>query len=151
MLLNIAEVKNHLKKGKSISFKLPDGDFIPEYFHVTEIGKITKDFIDCGGTLRSQKVANFQFWYSTDYNHRLHPKKLLHIIKLSKNKLHIDDGLAIEVEYQKDDTIGKYMLGHDGINFVLLTQRTDCLAKSDCSIESKQEDTCCETSKVSCC
>lgn len=31
-------------------FKLENGNSVPEHFHVTEVGIITKDFIDCGGT-----------------------------------------------------------------------------------------------------
>jgi hypothetical protein len=39
---------------------------VPEHFHVTEVGVVTKDFIDCGGTVRHEKVANFQLWDAND-------------------------------------------------------------------------------------
>ena len=33
---------------KLIQFVLPDGDQIPIHFHVTEVGHVAKDFVDCG-------------------------------------------------------------------------------------------------------
>ena len=48
---------------------------VPSHFHVTEVGKITKHFIDCGGTVRNEEVVNFQLWQADDYDHRLHPEK----------------------------------------------------------------------------
>ncbi|MEI7863404.1 MAG: DUF6428 family protein, partial [Planctomycetota bacterium] len=32
---------------------LPDKSFVPAHFHITEVGRVQKDFIDCGGTVRS--------------------------------------------------------------------------------------------------
>jgi predicted transcriptional regulator len=34
---------------ENVTFQLPDGTTVPEHFHVTEVGLITKNFIDCGG------------------------------------------------------------------------------------------------------
>ena len=83
--MNISEIKNHLKNLETIAFELPNGSLVPEHFHVTEVGEVTKHFIDCGGTIRHEKVANFQLWSADDYNHRLHPEKLVKIIELSRN------------------------------------------------------------------
>ena len=30
-------------------FVLPDGDYIPAHAHVTEVGHLVRNFIDCGG------------------------------------------------------------------------------------------------------
>ena len=130
--MKLSEIKNHLNKLEQIAFQLPDGSLVPSHFHVTEVGKITKHFIDCGGTVRHETVANFQLWNANDYDHRLHPEKLVHIIELSQEKLDIED-LEIEVEYQ-GDTIGKYGLDFDGHNFLLTTKATDCLAKENCGV-----------------
>jgi len=35
-----------------VEFALPDGAKVPAHFHVTEVGYVTKDFFDCGGTRR---------------------------------------------------------------------------------------------------
>ena len=37
----------------AIQLALPDQSLIPEHFHITEVGRVQKDFIDCGGTVRS--------------------------------------------------------------------------------------------------
>ena len=136
--MTLSEIKNHLKNIQKIGFQLPDGSLVPHHFHVTEVGKITKNFIDCGGTLRHEEYANFQLWNANDYDHRLHPEKLIEIIALSEEILKIKD-LEIEVEYQ-GATIGKYGLDFDGTNFLLINSQTDCLAKDNCGIpEEKQK------------
>ena len=136
--MTLSEIKNHLKSIKKIGFQLPDGSLVPSHFHVTEVGKITKSFIDCGGTLRHEEIVNFQLWNANDYDHRLHPEKLIEIIALSEEILKIKD-LEIEVEYQ-GATIGKYGLDFDGTNFLLINSQTDCLAKDNCGIpEEKQK------------
>lgn len=130
--MKLSEVKNELNKLDTIAFKLPDGSLVPNHFHVTEVGKITKHFIDCGGTVRKEEVVNFQLWNADDYDHRLHPEKLVSIIELSEKVLKIED-LEIEVEYQAD-TIGKFGLDFDGNHFLLTSKQTDCLAKDNCGI-----------------
>lgn len=130
--MKLSEIKDKLNKLEKIAFQLPNGELVPNHFHVTEIGKITKHFIDCGGTVRKEEVVNFQLWNANDYDHRLHPEKLLDIIKLSERVLEIED-LEIEVEYQAD-TIGKFGLDFDGQNFLLTNKETDCLAKDKCGI-----------------
>jgi len=130
--MKLSEIKNHLNNLETIAFQLPNGELVPNHFHVTEVGKITKHFIDCGGIVRNEEVVNFQLWNANDYDHRLHPEKLVKIIELSEKVLEIGD-LEIEVEYQ-GDTIGKYALDFDGTNFLLVTKQTDCLAKDNCGI-----------------
>jgi hypothetical protein len=113
---------------------------------------ITKNFIDCGGTVRNEKVANFQLWNANDTNHRLKPQKLLGIIALSEKVLGIED-LEVEVEYQSD-TIGKYGLTFQNGNFVLTTKRTDCLAKENCGVPAEKQKVKLgelETANQSCC
>jgi len=134
--MKLSEVKEQLRKVDQIAFQLPNEEFVPAHFHVTEVGKITKQFIDCGGVLRNEEVINFQLWNANDYDHRLHPEKLLHIIELSEKLLKLED-LEIEVEYQAE-TIGKFGLEFDGWNFQLTTKQTDCLAKDACGIEASK-------------
>ncbi|QSE96595.1 DUF6428 family protein [Fulvivirga lutea] len=130
--MKLSEIKKQLLTLETIGFKLPDGSMVAGHFHVTEVGKINKHFIDCGGTVRKEEKANFQLWEANDYDHRLHPEKLLKIIELSEKVLEMGD-LEIEVEYQ-GTTIGKYGLDFDGENFLLTTTLTDCLAKDNCGI-----------------
>ncbi len=134
--MKLIEFKNRLKELEQISFELPDGTLVPAHFHVTEVGNVTKHFIDCGGTIRVEHRVNFQLWEANDYDHRLHPEKLLSIIELSESKLGLRDE-EIEVEYQ-GATIGKYGIELNGNAFQLTSLTTDCLAKDKCGIpESK--------------
>ena len=153
--MKLSQVKEILKTLKTISFELPDGSLVPEHFHVTEMGHIHKHFIDCGGTIRTENVISFQLWNANDYNHRLHPEKLVHIIELSEKKLQLPD-VEIEVEYQAD-TIGKFGLEFNGTSFLLTTKHTDCLAKDNCGVPKPkiklaqlQESGCC-TPESGCC
>ncbi|SFB32608.1 DUF6428 family protein [Algoriphagus aquimarinus] len=134
--MKLSEVKSALGKLETIAFQLPTGELVPTHFHVTEVGKITKHFIDCGGTVRNENVANFQLWNADDYNHRLHPEKLLSIIELSEKVLELGD-FEVEVEYQAE-TIGKFGLDFDGVNFLLTSKQTDCLAKEKCGIPEQK-------------
>ncbi len=63
--MKLSDVKAELSQLKKITFQLPNGELVPNHFHVTEVGKITKNFIDCGGTLRREEVATFSFGTQT--------------------------------------------------------------------------------------
>ena len=134
--MKLSQVKTVLNQLNTMAFQLPNGELVPNHFHVTEVGKVTKHFIDCGGVERKEEVVNFQLWNANDYDHRLHPERLLKIIELSQSKLAIED-LDIEVEYQAE-TIGKFGLDFNGTNFLLTTKQTDCLAKDSCGIPEEK-------------
>ncbi|MGZ5135376.1 MAG: DUF6428 family protein [Flavitalea sp.] len=130
--MKLSQVKSHLTGLQGVNFELPDGTLVPGHFHVTEVGVITKHFIDCGGNVRTEKKVNFQLWDANDFDHRLKPQKLANIISLSERILGMED-LEVEVEYQ-GDTIGKYDLDFNGENFVLTATQTACLAQDKCGI-----------------
>lgn len=136
--MKLSEIKELLTTVEEVNFQLPDGTFVPEHFHVTEVGLVTKHFIDCGGTVRNETVVNFQLWEANDFEHRLKPQKLTNIIALSEKTLALKD-FEIEVEYQ-NTTIGKYDLGFNGQHFQLLNKQTACLAQDSCGTpQSKQK------------
>lgn len=132
--MTLTALKQHLQTVDTVQFKLQNGTSVPAHFHVTEVGQVTKHFIDCGGTIRKESVVNFQLWSAQDLEHRLKPGKLLNIIALSERKLGLED-LEIEVEYQSD-TIGKYALDFDGSAFVLRSTATACLASDQCGVSA---------------
>lgn len=134
--MKLSDIKEILPTLDNVEFQVENGTFVPEHFHVTEVGQITKNFIDCGGTIRNEKVVNFQLWNANDFEHRLKPTKLLNIIKLSEDKLGMEDA-EIEVEYQAE-TIGKYYLDFNGKHFVLKNKQTACLASDACGIPSEK-------------
>jgi hypothetical protein len=130
--MKISELKSRLNEADTLVFELPNGTTVPAHFHVTEVGLVTKHFIDCGGTVRNEKVANFQLWEANDFDHRLAPSKFLGIILQSENLFDIND-LDVEVEYQSE-TIGKYHLEFNDGKFKLDATQTNCLAQDKCGI-----------------
>lgn len=136
--MKLSEFKRHLVNVKELYFLQPNGELVPLHFHITEVGLITKHFLDCGGDVHTDKLANVQIWVADDINHRLEPAGLLKIIDLS-NKVLGNEDLEIEVEYQTN-TIGKYSVENRGGYFALIPKHTDCLAKIKCNIpQAKQK------------
>ena len=135
--MKLSEFKKELSGLTTLTFVRPNGKIVPLHFHITEVGLTSKHFIDCGGTVREEKAVNFQLWEANDLDHRLSATKLSGIIELSEKTLNLGD-FEVEVEYQTD-TIGRYGLTFDGINFILTNKKTDCLAKDNCGIPKEKQ------------
>ena len=135
--MKLSQIKEILPTLDNVEFQLENGTMVPEHFHVTEIGQINKKFIDCGGTIRYERVVSFQLWSANDFEHRLKPTKLMNIIQLSEEKLGMEDS-EIEVEFQAE-TIGKYDLVFNGKIFVLKNKQTACLATDACGIPPEKQ------------
>jgi hypothetical protein len=121
----------------ALHLRLPDGSFVPAHFHVTEVGRIRKDFIDCGGTRRSVTSCSLQVWVADDTDHRLSAGKLAGILQLAA-PLWEGESFAVEIEYE-DMVISQYPLEAievtpAGLLFCLGGKHTDCLAKDKCGI-----------------
>src|SRR5437868_11722068 len=99
--MNIASLKSLVAEypGKLVRFILPDGDAIPAHFHVTEVGHVTRHFIDCGGKIRLLESCLLQTWVPEGgMDHRLTTNKLAKILELSRQVV-ASDALDVEVEY----------------------------------------------------
>ena len=151
--MKINDFKNYLYELENVTFMLPNNEKIPPHFHITEMGIIDKHYIDCGGTIRKEKTANFQIWHANDYEHRIDPKKIIDIIEVAQKAVQMEN-LDIEVEYQSE-TIGKYELSFSDDCFQLVPTFTDCLAKDKCGIPSQTEinesnESCCSPTSGCC-
>ncbi len=130
-----------------IHLMLPDASFVPAHFHVTEVGRVQKDFIDCGGTTRSTVSCVLQVWVADDTDHRLDTTKLAKIIKLAAPLLKGSD-LPVEVEYESG-TVSQYPVTTaevtpGGVLLHLGTKHTACLAQDRCGV-APTETACCST------
>ena len=134
--MKLSELKQHLNQISKLNFIDPNGNFIPSHFHITEAGLTTKNFIDCGGTARTEKTISFQVWTANDLDHRLEPKKLKNIIAIAEPLFENQD-LEIEIEFQTE-TISRFGLDFDGVNFLLTTKQTNCLAQDQCGINAER-------------
>lgn len=148
--MKLSEFKHLLKDRESLSFQLPDGSLVPHHFHLTELGKISKHSIDCGGTVRTDEAVNLQLHSAQDLDHRLGPENLLKIIEKSENILGVQD-LEIEVEYQ-GRTIEKFALAFEGTHFRLTSKHTDCPAKDTCGVPAQKPEAqaCCPLGGACC-
>jgi len=131
--MKLSEFKRLLKDQEFPTFKLENGRALAPHYHLTELGKITKDYIDCGGNLRQETWLNLQLWEADDFDHRLSATKLLGIIRKTERQLALDDDLDLEIEYQ-GATIGRYALALEADFYILKAKQTDCLAKDSCGI-----------------
>jgi hypothetical protein len=142
---------------KRVLFALPDGERIPEHYHVTEIGHVRKNFVDCGGTRRSLESCQLQAWVADDTAHRLDARKLKGVFAHASDVLPHED-LPVEVEFEARTVSQFPVLSADAANgnlvFQLGLKHTDCLAKELClpnGCGSGEEDSCCAGEKSSCC
>jgi hypothetical protein len=129
----------------AIHLMLPDGDFVPAHFHVTEVGRVQKDFIDCGGTTRSATTCVLQVWVANDLDHRLDTTKLLDILRLAAPVLKATD-LPVEVEYE-DGRVSQYPVSAaevtpSGVLLHLGTKHTACLAPDRCGVGGAEASGC---------
>ena len=137
---------------KTMRFVLPNGKSIPSSYHITEVGRVQKDFIDCGGTVRSSTACMLQAWVAAnDDDHRLEAGKLSVILQLA-DKLLPDSSLPVEVEFEapiiSQFSVGGSEVDSGGIVFRLENKHTDCLAKESCGLEASS---CCSGEETSCC
>lgn len=123
--------------GEHMHWMLPDRSFVPRHYHVTEVGRVQKDFVDCGGTVRSKTACMIQAWVADDEDHRLDTTKLLGILRAAGKILQSED-LPMEVEYE-DGRVSQYPVGGvestpSGLLFYLGTKHTECLAPEKCGV-----------------
>ena len=129
-----------------VRFLLPDGGSIPAHFHITEVGHVRKDFIDCGGTVRSLQTCLLQAWVASDTDHRIDTTKLAKVLRLAESLLG-PEALPVEVEYE-DGFVSQFPLAEveataQGVLFFLTSKHTDCLAKEKCGVGDAES--CCAT------
>ena len=137
MSLPVSELKRRLALDPAafIRFVLPDGTEVPAHAHVTEVARIEKRFIDCGGTFRVEVVCRLQTWVSDDVDHRLTAGVLLRILGKAEPVLG-DDSLKVDVEHETT-LISQYPLVSidevpGEVRLRLSLRHTECLAPDLC-------------------
>ena len=124
---------------------------MPQAFHITEVGFVTKTFIDCGGKVHTNQTCQLQAWLGPDIDHRIEAGKMADILgKASAIMPH--DFLEIEIEYE-DALISQYpvataLVTGEAVTLQLATKHTDCLAKELCLVPSGAPD--CEPGSPCC-
>jgi hypothetical protein len=119
----------------TIRFQLPDHQLSPAHAHVTEVARIDKHFIDCGGTVRKESMCRLQTWVADDVDHRLSAKKLAGIIEKGATIIG-DEDLEMDVEHDvgfvtQFPVLGMQRSGDETI-IELGGRHTACLAPEKC-------------------
>jgi len=120
---------------RNIRFILPTGSKVPPHAHVTEVARMDKRFIDCGGTFRTESLCRLQTWQADDTDHRLTAGKLLAILDQSAAFLGADD-LEVDVEHEapfvSQFPIEKVEVDDGTLMIRLGVKHTACLAEDKC-------------------
>jgi hypothetical protein len=123
-----------------------DGEPIEAHFHVTEIGRVQRDFVDCGGTVRRVVTCLLQTWVGDDTDHRITAGKLLKAFAHAAPILGHED-LPVELEYEACNvvqlTVAEVRREQDRLVLQLGSKHTDCLAKELCLPNSGKQSGCC--------
>lgn len=135
--MNLSEFKRSLAQhfDKNIRFVLPTGSKVPPHAHVTEVAKIEKHFIDCGGTFRTETNCRLQTWFADDTDHRLTAAKLLAILDKSASFLKSEE-LEVDVEHEAPFVshfpISNVEAEGEALMVRLGIKHTACLAEDKC-------------------
>lgn len=133
----LSEFKKSLaqQRDRNIRFILPTGSKVPPHAHVTEVARMNKRFIDCGGTFRSEVTCRLQTWFADDTDHRLTAGKLLGILEKSASFLE-SETLEVEVEHEAPFVsafpISSVEAEGEALVVRLGIKHTACLAEDKC-------------------
>ncbi|MFM7214216.1 MAG: DUF6428 family protein [Verrucomicrobiota bacterium] len=135
--MTVRELREHLEQhpDKGIQFRLPEGTGLATHAHVSEVARIEKRFIDCGGVLRNDRFCRLQTWVADDVDHRLGAAKLLGILDKAKGILESED-LDVDVEHEvgfvTQMPLKSILVQGDCLTLQLEHRHTDCLAQDRC-------------------
>jgi hypothetical protein len=118
--------------------RLPDASSVPMSFHITEVGRVQKTFLDCGGQLRERTTCQLQVWVGEDFEHRIETGKMAGILTKAVALLP-DDSVSVEIEYEdrviSQYTIETHELTDDSVILNLAHKHTECLAPELCGLQ----------------
>jgi uncharacterized protein DUF6428 len=133
-------------------FILPDGDLIPSHAHVTEVGHVVKNFIDCGGLTGRDESVVLQTHVGRDIDHRLRADRFAKILRLGGRVLPHDQ-LDVEIEYDccvvTQYPVLEVKPAGEYLDVVLGKRRTQCLAQE--RRKTAEAETCCASGSAACC
>ena len=133
-------------------FVLPDGDCIPAHAHLTEVGHVVRNFIDCGGLSGKEEKIVLQTHVGGDTAHRLRSDRFAKILQLGHRVVPNAD-LDVDIEYDCC-VVAQYPIAEakpDGNYLKLILRRghTQCRARE--REEKAKTATGCCTESAACC
>jgi Family of unknown function (DUF6428) len=132
-------------------FVLPNGDYIPAHAHVTEVGHVVRNFVDCGRLTGKEEKVVLQTHVGDDTDHRLRSDRFAKILQIGSRVIPNAD-LDVDVEYDccvvAQYPIAKATPEGEHLNLILQHGRTQCRAAE--RRESETAAACCATSAACC-
>lgn len=136
--MKVHEFKSVLEQHPAafLRFVLPNGEKVPAHAHVTEVARLDKQFVDCGGTRRNDSRCQLQTWVANDLDHRLTAQKLLGILQkaaplLASDELEVD--VEQEVAWTSQFPLGSATPANRELLLQLVVRHTACLAQDKCA------------------
>lgn len=153
--MKLSDLRSVLEKHPNTlpRFVLPDGDFIPAHVHVTEVGHVVKNFIDCGGVMGKSETVLLQTHVGQDIDHRLKTGRFAKILRLGDRVLPHDQ-LEVEVEYD-GCVVAQYPISEvrpagEHLDVILGRRHTQCLAQERQKDAGVTVDACCAPASACC-
>jgi hypothetical protein len=120
-----------------LRFQRPDGSLLPIHAHVSEVARVEKHYIDCGGVLRADAFCRLQTWVADDVEHRLTAGKLLAIFDKA-GPVQLRDDLEVDVEHEvgfvTQMPLESAAVQGGELLLRLGLRHTDCLAQDRCQV-----------------
>lgn len=140
-----------LNPAKSPRFILPDGGHIAVHAHVTEVGHVVRNFIDCGGNIGKEEKVLLQTHVGDDIEHRLKSDRLSNILQLGLRVLPTTE-LDVDVEYDCC-VVAQYPILEvkpkgEYLDIILQRGRTQCRARE--RREAALDEGCCGSTAACC-
>src|SRR5947207_9495553 len=137
--------------GRFPRFVLPNGDYIPAHAHVTEVGHVVRNFIDCGGLTGKEEKVVLQTHVGSDTDHRLRSDRFAKILQFG-NRVISNADLDVDVEYDCC-VVAQYPIAEaapdgDHLNLILRRSRTQCRARER---RQGQTSSSCSATSAACC
>lgn len=137
--MKLSDLKSLLAQHADRHFRiaLPEGSAVQQSFHVTEVGRMHKTFLDCGGKLRESTTCQLQIWVGPDYEHRIETGKMAAILHKADTLLP-DESIPVEIEYEdrviSQYTVDDHEITSDAVILKLAHKHTECLAPELCGL-----------------
>jgi len=132
--------------GRIVRFELPTTSLLTPHVHVTEVARIDKKFVDCGGTLRTDSSCRLQVYQADDTEHRITAAKFAQILAKGAGVLG-STNLPVEVEveapYLSVFPVIASRLEEKQVVISLGIRHTACLAEDVCFPVNLQNKSAC--------
>ncbi len=138
--MNVTDFRETIAANPDCSLRVAfaNGPTLPEHFHITEVGRVEKDFVDCGGVRRTEVRCVLQTLVAGDFDHRLSSTRLAGILALI-DKLNMPPESSVEVEHQERsvsiDEVDRIEREGETLTIYLSPKQTTCLAEDACGIQ----------------